>query len=366
MEICIIGLPQSGKTSIFNALTKFTAETKPHALGSLGINMAVARVPDERLNQLAKMLNSKKAVPAEVKYVDIAGLAKGFGKEQGVGGQLLNYLSTADAILQVVRFFEGDNVAHVEGDINPLKDIETLDMELVFSDLGIIEKRLHRLEVAAKLPKSSERDLALKEQELLHKIKRELNQGIPIRLQHLTHEEVHAISNFQFLTSKPILVIINIGENQITEAGALLDKLKKSYSQPQVELITMCGKLEMELAQLNDQEAEEFRKDIGLQETAFAAVIRHSYALLGLISFFTYNAEEVKAWTIQTQTTALKAAGKIHTDMEKGFIRAEVIHFHDFIRYGSMAEARKHGALRVEGKTYLVQDGDIIHFLFNI
>ncbi len=366
MEICIIGLPQSGKTSIFNALTKFTAETKPHALGSLSINMAIARVPDERLNQLAGMLHSKKAVPAEVKYVDIAGLSKGFGKEQGVSGQLLNYLSTSDAILQVIRVFEDDNVAHVEGNINLLRDIEMLDMELVFSDLGIIEKRLHRLEAAAKMPKSSERDLAIKEQELLHKIKQQLDKGIPIRLQQLTSEDMHSLSNYQFLTAKPILAVINIGEKQLAEAGALLDKLKISYSQPQVEVITMCGKLEMELAQLSDQEAEEFRKDIGLQETAFAAVIRHSYALLGLISFFTYNAEEVKAWTIQRESTALKAAGKIHTDMERGFIRAEVIHFHDFIRYGSMAEARKHGALRVEGKTYLVQDGDIIHFLFNV
>jgi GTP-binding protein YchF len=366
MDICIIGLPQSGKTTIFNALTRFTADTKPHALGSLSVNLAVARVPDERLDQLATIFHSKKSIPAEVKYIDIAGLAKGFGKEHGVSGQLLNYLSAADAILLVVRSFEDDNVPHVEGTINPLRDIEILDMELVFSDLIIIEKRLHRLEATAKLPKSTERDLAIKEQEILHRIQQELNKGIPIRLQRLTHDEIHALSNYQFLTAKPMLIVINVGEKQLAESDSLLDQLNKSYSRPQVELITMCGKLEMELAQLSDQEAAEFRQDIGLQEAAFTKVIRHSYALLGLISFFTHNADEVKAWTIREDSTAAKAAGKVHTDMEKGFIRAEVVHFRDFIKQGSMAEARKHGSLRSEGKTYPVQDGDIIHFLFNI
>ena len=263
------------------------------------------------------------------------------------------------------RAFEDENIPHIEGRIDPLKDIETLDMELVFSDLTIIEKRLGRLESALKMGKSSERDAAVKEQGLLTRIKGSLDQGIPIRLQKLTPDESRALSNYQFLTAKPMLIVINIGEKQLP-AEKILSALKTSYSMPQVELISMCGKLEKELAQLQEQEAEEFRKDIGLEETAFAAVIRHSYGLLGLISFFTVGDDEVKAWTVRENTPAIQAAGKIHTDIERGFIRAEVMSYDDFIKSGSTAEARKHGLLRLEGKTYSVRDGDIINFLFNI
>jgi len=366
MEISIIGLPGTGKTTIFNSLTKCTAETKLYSSGGLTTNPAIAKVPDERVTRLSSMFHPKKTTPAEMKYVDIGGLGKGFGKEQGVSGQFLNILSTADAILQVVRAFEDENVPHIEGKIDPLSDIETMDMELIFSDLLIVEKRLGRLESALKGGKSSERDTALKEQDLLNRVKGALDKNIPIRLQKLSADESHALSNYQFLTAKPMLVVINIGEKQLEGYADVLDELKKKYTQPQVELISMCGKLEMELVQLNDQEAEEFRRDIGLKETAFDAVIRHSYSLLGLISFFTVGEDEVRAWTIRKDTPAVKAAGKIHTDIEKGFIRAEVISYTDFIKSGNMAEARKHGLLRLEGKTYTVQDGDIAHFLFNV
>ena len=367
MEISIIGLPGSGKTTVFNALTKFTAEMRSHASGSgLTLNPAIAKVPDIRLNKLSEIFHPKKTTPAEIKYVDIGGLSKGFGKEQGVSGQLLNTLSTADAILEVVRVFEDENIPHIEGKIDPLRDIETLDMELVFSDLAIIEKRLSRLESALKMGKSAERDIALKEQELLTRIKKSLEQGTPIRLQNLAADDLRLLSNYQFLTAKPMLIVINIGEKQLHTFESHLTDLKSRYSRPQVELISMCGKLEMELVQLNEQEAEEFRRDMGLKETAFDTVIKHSYSLLGLISFFTVGEDEVKAWTIHSNTPAVKAAGKIHSDIEKGFIRAEVISYDDFIKYGGMAEARKHGVLRLEGKTYIVQDGDISHFLFNV
>ena len=366
MEISIIGLPGSGKTTVFDALTKCTAEPKPHSGAGLTLYPAVAKVPDARVLKLNDIYHRKKTTLAEIKYVDFAGLPKGFGREQGVGGQLLNSLSASDAILQVVRAFEDANIPHIEGRIDPLKDIETLDMELVFSDLTIIEKRLRRLESALKMGKSSERDAAIKEQGLLNRIKASLDQGIPIRLQKLTPDESRAISNYQFLTAKPMLIVINIGEKQLPAREKVLGALKTAYSMPQVELICMCGKLERELAQLQEQEAEEFRKDIGLEETAFAAVIRHSYGLLGLISFFTVGEDEVKAWTVRNNTPAIQAAGKIHTDIERGFIRAEVMSYDDFIRSGSTAEARKHGLLRLEGKTYTVRDGDIIHFLFNI
>ncbi len=366
MEISIIGLPASGKTTIFNALTKFTAESKPHTGIGLTANLAVARVPDERLTGLSNIYKPKKTTPAEIKYVDIGGLSKGFGKEHGVSGQFLNLLSTADAILQVVRAFENDNVAHPEGGIDPLRDIETIDMELIFSDLLILEKRLHKIESSLKTGKTAERDMSIKESQLLSKIKQSLDKGIPIRLLQLNEEEQRSISNYQFLTAKPMLIVINIGERQLPLYGETLEKLKTACARPQVELISMCGQLEMELVQLSESEAGEFRKDIGLKETAFDAVIKHSYALLGLISFFTVGDDEVRAWTVHSGTPAVKAAGKIHTDMEKGFIRAEVINYRDFIKYGGLAEARKHGELRMEGKTYVVQDGDIFHVLFNI
>jgi len=366
MEISIIGLPGSGKTTVFDALTKCSAEPRPHGGAGLTLFPAVAKVPDARVLKLSGIFHPKKTTLAEIKYVDYAGLPKGFGREQGVSGQFLNSLSTSDAILQVVRAFEDADIPHVDGRIDPLKDIETLDMELVFSDLTIIEKRLGRLESALKMGKSSERDAAVKEQALLGKIKASLDQGTPIRLHKLAQDELRAISNYQFLTAKPMLIVINIGEKQLPQAEVMLATLKGSYSMPQVEIISMCGKLERELAQLQDDEAEEFRKDIGLKEPAFDTVIRHSYSLLGLISFFTVGDDEVKAWTVRENTPAIQAAGKIHTDIERGFIRAEVMSYDDFIKSGSTAEARKHGLLRLEGKTYAVRDGDIMHFLFNV
>jgi ribosome-binding ATPase len=366
MEISIIGLTGSGKTTIFNALTKFTADSKPHAGGGLTLNPAIAKVPDARLIRLSQIFHPKKTTPAEIKYVDIGGLAKGFGKEQGFTGQLLNTLSTADAILEVVRAFDDENVPHIEGKVDALRDIETLDMELIFSDLLIVEKRLTKIESSLKMGKSAERDAALKEQELLLRIKKALESNIPIRLQSLAADELRSLSNYQFLTAKPMLIVINIGEKQLATFEQSLADLKTRCARPQTELISMCSKLEMELVQLSDEEAEEFRRDIGLKETAFDAVIRHSYSLLGLISFFTVGEDEVKAWTIRNNTPAVKAAGKIHSDIEKGFIRAEVVGYDDFIKSGNMAEARKHGLLRLEGKTYIVQDGDIINFLFNV
>lgn len=366
MEISIIGLPSVGKTTVFNALTKCTAEIKHHPSTGITANPAVSKVPDERLSRLSSIFHPKKTTPAEIKYIDIGGLSKGFGKEQGVSGQLLNILSTSDAILQVVRAFEDDNIPHIEAEINPLRDIETMDIELIFSDMLIVEKRLIRLESALKMGKSPERDAAAKEKELLTRLKESLEKNIPVRLQKLTDEELKTISNYQFLTAKPMLIVINISEKQLKHYSESLEELKIKYNRPGVEIISMCAKLEMELAQLDDKDAEEFRRDMGIKETAFETIIRNSYALLGLISFFTVGDDEVKAWTIRNNTTAIKAAGKIHSDMEKGFIRAEIINYTDFIKSGNLAEARKHGLLRLEGKNYIMQDGDIAHFLFNI
>lgn len=366
MEITIIGLLKSGKTTIFNALTKGKAQVATYTQITLAPNIGVSKVPEPRLKVLESIFQPKKTTQAEVKYVDIAGAGKGFGKGEGIGGNFLNYLSGADALLQVVRDFSDGNVPHVEGSINPKRDIASMDLELIFSDLSIIERRLGRIETSLKGAKSLERDSFVKEQALLQQIKSELEKDIPIWRQGLTVEEIKSLSNYQFLTEKPMLVIINIGESELDEASSIEANLRSVCSYPQFEVVALCGKLEMELVQVNETEAEEFRIAMGLKESALDRVIKASYQLLGLVSFFTTVSSELKVWTVPKGTTALKAAGKIHSDMEKGFIRAEVISFDDLKICGSLAEARKLGLIKLEGKHYVVQDGDIITFLFNV
>jgi len=362
MKVAVIGIPKSGKTTIFNALTRGKVEVTAYS-SILAPNTGVAKVPDSRLAVLEGIFQPKKTVPAEVSYTDIAGFIKGFGKE-GVGGELLNYLTTADALLQVVRAFEDNQVPHPEGSIEPKRDIASLDLELAISDLSIIERRLEKLETGLKAAKAVERESHLKEQSLLQKVKVELEKDIPIRLQSLAKEELKMLSNYQFLTAKPMLVVLNMGEEQISRASQLEGEIRSLY--PQFAVVALCGKLEMELTQLSEEEAEEFRKSMGLSKPALDRVIDLSYNLLGLISFFTTVSSELKAWTIPIGIPAPKAAGKIHSDMEKGFIRAEVISYSDLESCGNIAEARKRGLLRTEGKNYVVQDGDVVTFLFNV
>jgi hypothetical protein len=363
MRIAIIGLPKSGKTTVFNALTKGKAEVASYS-PSLTPNIGVAKVPDLRLTTLENIFAPKKTVPAEVDYVDVAGSPKALSIEEGIKGELLNYLTTADALLQVVRAFEDERLPHPGGSIDPKRDIATLDLELAFSDLAIIERRLDRLEASLKGAKASERGQYLKEQLVLQKIKAGLEKDMPIRKQDLSEDEFKALSNYQFLTAKPTLVVLNIGEEQLPQASQLRDGISSSY--PQFAVIALCGKLEMELAQLSDTEAKEFREAMGLVTPALDQIIDLSYHLLGLISFFTTASAELKAWTIPSGTAAPKAAGKVHSDMEKGFIRAEVVSYADLDRCGSLVEARKKGLLRMEGKNYIIQDGDIVTFLFNV
>jgi GTP-binding protein YchF len=362
MKVAIIGIPKSGKTTIFNALTRGKAEVAAYS-PTLAPNTGVAKVPDSRLSVLEGIFQPRKTIPAEVSYIDIAGSLKGFGKE-GPGGEFLSYLTTADALLQVVRAFEYDKVPHPEGSIEPKRDIASLDLELAISDLAIIERRLDKLETSLKAAKAAERDSYLKEQLLLKKVKAELEKDIPIRLQGLAKEELKMLANYQFLTAKPMLVVLNIGEDQISKASQLEGEISSLY--PQFTVVALCGKLEMELAQLSDTEAKEFREAMGLSKPALDRVIDLSYSLLGLVSFFTTVSAELKAWTIPGGTPALKAAGKIHSDMERGFIRAEVISYSDLEGCGNIAEARKRGLLRTEGKNYIIQDGDVVTFLFNV
>ena len=366
MEICIIGLTQSGKTTIFNALTRGKAEAVLLSSSHFAPNIGISKVPDPRLQLLETIFKPKKVTQAEIKYTDIAGIQKSKIKGEGIYGPFLNYLSTADAIIQVVRAFRDDKVPHPDGNPDPKRDIANMSLELILSDLVILERRLERLEVELKAVKSAERDSLLKEQLLLRRIKDNLEKETPVWKQGLTHEEMKILSNYQFLTAKPMLIIINIGEEQLDKVDTIEQEFRSIYSIKQFEVITLCGKLEMELSQLNDIEAREFRDSLGLKVSAIDRVIATSYSLLGLISFFTTVSGELKAWTIHKDITALKAAGKIHTDIERGFIKAEVISMGDLVKQGSIAEAKKHGLLRLEGKNYIVQDGDIITFLFNI
>ena len=358
MEIGIIGLPGSGRTTLFEALTG----TKPDTRSGVTVNLGVAKVPDKRLEGLTKLFQPKRVVLAEIKYIDIVG---GFGKG-GMGGQLLTQLGTVDAFIHVVRLFEDASIPHVEGSLDALRDVEAFDLELAFSDLAIIERRLKRIEESLKGARSQEREPLLKEEALLQRIKKELEREVPLWQQGITSEEGKLLENYQFLTAKPVLVVLNIGEEQIGQVNSVEAKLLASYKRPNFRTVALCAKLEKELCQVSEAEAADFRTSWGLGEPGISRLMKLSYDLLGLLSFFTTASGEVKAWTIRRGTTALKAAGKIHTDMERGFIRAEVIAYDEMMKCGSLAEARRHGVLRLEGKSYIVQDGDVITFLFNV
>jgi hypothetical protein len=365
MEIGIVGLPKSGKTTIFNAVTRGKAQVSAHAVAT-NANIGVAKVPDIRLGELAKIFKPGKVVPAEIRYFDIATTPKGFGKGEGIGGQFMNQLSRADALILVIRVFPDDNVPHIETTIDPQRDLSTVGLELAFSDLGIIERRLQKLEGTMKAAKGSEKDPYLKEQTLLNSIKTKLEHEIPIYAQGISEEDLKSLAGYQFLTAKPTLVILNVGEKQLDQASVYEEGIRKLYPYPQFRVVALCGKLEMELSELPSDEAAEFRKDLKLDEPALDRMVKLSYNLLGLISFLTVGADEVRAWPVPTASTAVKAAGKIHSDLERGFIRAEVITYPEMLRCGTLAEAKKQGALRAEGKTYVVQDGDIMNILFNV
>ena len=365
VDIGIVGPAGSGKTTIFNALTKGKADTGGYLPEGSAPHIGIAKVPEPRLQILADILHPKRVVAAEARYIDIGASVKGLVEHKGISGQLLNQLSNVDALINVVRAFTDETIPHVEGSIDVERDIATMDLELVFSDMAIIERRLERIEISLKGAKQPERQGLLREQEMLMRIKADSEKDIPIREMGLA-DEARTIANYQFLTAKPLLVVVNIGEEQLPQAASLEAELNSRYSRPESRITTLCGKLEMELAQLDNSAAEEMRAEFGVAEPGLNRIIRLSYELLGLISFFTTASGEVKAWSIPGGTSALKAAGKIHSDMERGFIRAEVISTDDLVKCGSLTEARKKGLLRLEGKSYVVQDGDGITFLFNV
>ncbi len=360
MEIGIIGLPKSGKTTIFNALARGKAETRAFAAAGVEPNVGVVKVADERLEGLASLLKPKRLVPAEVKYVDVALAAD---RKEGLSGPARSHLTKTDALIVVARAF-GDEAVPAPGGVDPWRDIAAVGEELVLGDLAIAERRLERIGESLKGPRSAERDALIKERALVEKLKAALESGVAVRDQGLSPDEARAAESYQLLSSRPVLVVLNIGEEQLPQAAALEAESRQRF--PGFPAAAICGKLEMELAQLEEAEAAEFRADMGVSEGALQRAIRLSYELLGMISFFSTAHGEVRAWSVRRDTPAPRAAGKIHSDMERGFIRAEVVAYPDLVKSGSMAEAKKHGLLRLEGKTYLVQDGDVITFLFSV
>ena len=360
LDIGIIGLPQSGRTTVFKSATGGVAPKSGEAA-----HIGTARVPDSRIAKLSAMFNPKKTTYAEVKYLDLGASVKSLA-QANVGGEALRELSNMDELINVVRAFEDDTVPHPQITVDAARDIEAMNLELTFSDLAILERRIGRIEQSLKSAKPTERVKFTAEQELLARLKAELENDVPLRRVELSEDEAKLLSGYRFLSAKPLLIVVNIGETDLSRAAEIEQKFAARFAADGCRVIAMCGQIEAELTAMDDETATEFRTDYGLAETGLSRTIRASYELLNLISFFTVGPDEVRAWSITAGTPAQLAAGKIHSDIERGFIRAEVVTYDDLIRTGSMAEAKKQGVLRLEGKTYTVKDGDIAHFLFNI
>ena len=362
MQVTIVGLPGSGKTTVFNALTGSHAETGTFSGGRAAPNVGVVKVPDERLDRLAELFKPKKTTHADVTYVDVA-LPAGATREGTVNPEVLAQIRNADALLHVARAFD-DPANPTPAD--PWRDVDELDLEFTVADLGVIEKRLEKLRTQGRHGSQAERELAQREEELLRRIEPHLSEGRPLRSFGLTDDEELLLRGYRFLTQKPVLVILNIDEGRLPESAALESGGQQRYAQPHADVAALAGKIEAEIGELSEEDARLFMDDLGIAEPSRGRVIRLTYALLGLFSFFTAGEDECRAWTLRVGSTAVDAAGAIHSDLARGFIRALVIGVDDLLEAGSMAEARKRGILRQEGRDYLVQDGDVIEVLFNV
>ena len=363
MKIGIVGLPNVGKSTLFNSITNAGAECANYPFCTIEPNVGVVPVPDERLDALTKMYNPQKTTHAVVEFVDIAGLVKGASKGEGLGNKFLSHIRETDAIVEVVRCFEDSNVVHVDGSVDPVRDIETINLELIFADIETVNKRLDKARKNLKADKKYQEEI-----DLLEKIKTSLENGISARAIDYTKEEQELVKDMFLLTTKPILYIANVSEEQIEdpENDENVKKVKEYALKENAEVIPLCVKIEEELSGLDDNDKKEMLEALGLEESGLDKVIKKSYDLLGLMSFLTAGEPEVRAWTIKKGTKAPQAAGKIHSDIERGFIKAEVVSFEDLMKEGSMVAAREKGLVRQEGKEYIMQDGDIVLFKFNV
>ena len=365
MKLGIVGLPNVGKSTLFNSLTKAGAESANYPFCTIDPNVGVVPVPDERLQLLGDFYHSKKVTPAVIEFVDIAGLVKGASKGEGLGNQFLANIREVDAIVHVVRCFEDENVIHVDGNINPLRDIETIDLELIFADLEVLERRIAKTTKTARMDKE-----AAKELEFQQRLKKLLEDGKDASLIELENEDEEKwFAEYNLLTGKPVIYAANVSEDDLADDGASNEhvaKVREFAKEQDSEVFVICAQIEEEISELEDDEKKMFLEDLGLKESGLEKLVRASYRLLGLMSFLTAGEDETRAWTIRLGTKAPQAAGKIHTDFERGFIKAEVVNYQDLLDCGSYAGAREKGLVRMEGKDYVVRDGDVILFRFNV
>ncbi|MGI6085827.1 MAG: redox-regulated ATPase YchF [Acetivibrionales bacterium] len=364
MKLGIVGLPNVGKSTLFNAITKAGAESANYPFCTIDPNVGIVPVPDERLKVLSGMYNPKKTTPTTIEFLDIAGLVRGASKGEGLGNKFLSHIREVDAIVHVVRCFDDSDIVHVEGSVDPARDIETINLELVFSDMEAIEKRIDK---TRKQMKSGDKKYQI-ELNLLERIKENLDSGKPVRSMDFGADESDYVNQLFLLTSKPVMYCANVSEDGIStiDSNPYVAKVMEIAKAENSEVVVICAKIEEEIAQLDDDEKQLFLEELGLSESGLDKLIKASYRLLGLISYLTAGETEVRAWTIVKGTKAPQAAGKIHSDFERGFIRAEIVAYDDLIRCGSHAAAKEKGLVRSEGKEYVMQDGDVTLFRFNV